>query len=76
MGGGGFGVARYLPPDETVFEDSPSVDSEPLVGFVSAGLTRRNRWCTLAYLSTGFGKSFATEIERGEYGTLSLAWTF
>lgn len=36
----------------------------------------RNRWCTLAHLYTGFGKSFATEIERGEYGTLSLAWTF
>lgn len=76
LGGGAFGVAHYLPLDGTLFEDSASVESEPLVGFVSGGLTWRNRWCTLAYLYTAFGKSYETEIERSEFGTLTVSWTF
>lgn len=76
VGGGGFAVAHYLPLDGLLFEDSPSVDSEPLVGFLAAGLTWRNRWGTLAYLYSDFSQSFEGEIERGAFGTLTLSWTF
>jgi lipid A 3-O-deacylase len=76
LGGGGFAVGHFLPLDGTLTEDSPSVDSEPLVGFLSAGLTWRNRWCTLAYLHSDFSQSFEGEIERGAFGTLTISWSF
>lgn len=76
LGGGGFAVGHFLPLDGTVFEDSPSVDSEPLVGFFSAGVTWRNRWCTLAYLHSDFSQAFEGEIEQGAFGTLTISFTF
>lgn len=75
IGGGAFGVAHYLPLDGTVFRESRSVRSEPLVEFLSTGITWRTRWCTLAFLLTEFGTTFETERQSTEYGTLTLSWT-
>lgn len=73
---GGTGVVHYLPLDGTVFEDSPSVDSEPFVGMVSAGLTLRLKRFVLGLARTYTTKAFETQNEDAEYGTLSLSWFF
>jgi len=76
LGAGGFAVGHYLPLDGTLLSESPSVDSEPLVGFFSTGLTlRRERW-TVGYLLTRFTDTFETQRQDTDYGTLSIAWTY
>ncbi len=76
LGAGGFAIGHYLPLDGTVFSSSPSVQSEPLVGFFSGGFTWRIRSCTIGYLLTTFTDAFETQRRDTDYGTLSLAWTF
>ncbi len=39
----GYGVAHYLPLDGTVFHDSRSVDSEPLIGMATLGMCVRHQ---------------------------------
>ena len=75
-GAGAFAVGHYLPLDGTVFRDSPSVDSEPLVGFFSTGLTLRVRRITVGYLLTRFTDAFETQRQDTDYGTLSVSWGF
>ncbi|MBI1382647.1 MAG: DUF2219 family protein [Planctomycetaceae bacterium] len=72
----GFGVGHYLPLDGTVFRSSASVDSEPLLGTVTAGVTLRHGRLALGMAASYSSKSFATQVERTEYGTVSLAWFF
>jgi len=76
LGAGAFAVGHYLPLDGTVFSSSPSVESEPLVGFFSGGFTWRIRSCTVGYLLTVFTDTFETQRQSTDYGTLSLSWTF
>ena len=76
FGAGGFAVGHYLPLDGTVFSDSPSVGSEPLVGFLSGGLTLRIKRFTVGYLLTSFTDAFETQRRSTDYGTLSISWTF
>ena len=49
-GAGVFAVGHYLPLDGTVWRDSATVDSEPVVGCVSTGLTLRVRRITVGSL--------------------------
>jgi hypothetical protein len=72
----GYGVARYLPLDGTLFRDSRSVDSEPFVGMTTFGVcVRRGRF--VGFLGrTYFSKTFRTERARPDFGTLSLSWMF
>ncbi len=75
-GAGGFLVAHYLPLDGTVFEDSPSVDSEPLVGVVSAGFAVRKRRLAIGYQVSLFTDTFETQRDPTEFGTLTLSWSY
>lgn len=73
---GGFGIAHYLPLDGTVFQDSPSVDSEPFVGSMSFGLTLRHGRFVFGLAQTYTSEAFETQTEDAEYGTVSLGWFF
>ena len=72
----GYGVVHYLPLDGTVFRDSPSVDSKPLVGMTTFGLTARHRDLVFFLGRTSVTKGFATERTRADFGTLSLSWYY
>jgi hypothetical protein len=73
---GAFGIAHYLPLDGTVFDDSRSVDTEPLVGMASGGLTLRRGRFVLGLAKTYTTDAFETQAESAEFGTLSLSWFF
>lgn len=75
-GAGGYGVAHYLPLDGTVFHDSRSVDTEPLVGTGSLGLSVRHEGFVLSLAATFFTDTFKTEEQTTEFGTLSVSWDF
>ncbi|HSQ09776.1 MAG TPA: lipid A deacylase LpxR family protein [Burkholderiaceae bacterium] len=72
----GFGVAHYLPLDGTVFRDSRSVGSEPFIGMATLGIAVRHRGFTFFIGQTFFSKTFETERQRPEFGTLSLSWIY
>jgi hypothetical protein len=72
----GYGVVHYLPLDGTVFRDSRSVDTEPLIGMVTVGISVRYRSFVAFLGRTNYTKTFATERENAEFGTLSLSWCF
>ena len=72
----GFGVAHYLPLDGTVFRDSRSVGSEPFIGMATLGIAVRHRGFTFFLGKTYFSKTFETERQRPEFGTLSLSWYY
>jgi lipid A 3-O-deacylase len=75
-GFGGYGVAHYLPLDGTVFHDSRSVDSEPLIGTGTVGIAVRHRGFVLSLARTYFTDMFETERKNAEFGTLSVSWFF
>lgn len=75
-GFGGYGVAHYLPLDGTVFRDSRSVDSEPLIGTGTIGIAVRHRGFVLSLAQTYFTDMFETERKSAEFGTLSVSWFF
>jgi lipid A 3-O-deacylase len=70
----GYGVAHYLPLDGTVFKDSRSVGSEPLIGQGSLGMSVRHGSFVLALSATFYTQTFDTERENAEFGTLSASW--
>ncbi len=70
----GYGVAHYLPLDGTVFHDSRSVDSEPLVGMGSLGFSLRHGDFALSFAATFSTDTFKDQRESAEFGTLSLSW--
>jgi hypothetical protein len=72
----GYGVAHYLPLDGTVFKDSRSVDTKPFIGMATLGLTVRYRGFVAFFGRTFFTKTFETEREDAQFGTLSLSWYF
>jgi hypothetical protein len=73
---GAYGVAHYLPLDGTLFRDSRSVDSEPVIGMGSVGFCVRRGGFALSFARTQFSKTFATERHRTDFGTVSLSWIF
>jgi hypothetical protein len=75
-GFGGYGVAHYLPLDGTLFHDSRSVDSEPLIGTGTVGISVRHRGFVLSLARTYFTDMFETERKSAEFGTLSVSWFF
>ena len=72
----GYGVAHYLPLDGTVTKDSRSVDSKPFIGMATFGITVRYRGFTGFLGRTLFTKTFDTERERVQFGTLSASWYY
>lgn len=75
-GVGAYGVARYLPLDGTLFRDSRSVDSKPVVGIGSFGFCLRRDKFSLSFSRTLFSDTFDTQRQRTDFGTLSLSWMF
>ena len=73
---GGHAVAHYLPLDGTVFKDSRSVDTKPLVGNATLGLSVRHGRFVLSLATTYSTKAFETQEESAEFGTLSVSWFF
>ncbi|GIL05387.1 MAG: membrane protein [Betaproteobacteria bacterium] len=72
----GYGVAHYLPLDGTVFKNSRSVDTKPFIGMATLGVAVRHGGFVFFVGRTFFTKTFETERERVEFGTLSLSWYF
>lgn len=72
----GYGIARYLPLDGTLFRDSRSVESKPFVGLATIGLTARRREFVFFIGRTTFTKAFAGERKRADFGTVSLSWHY
>ena len=72
----GYGVAHYLPLDGTVFRDSRSVSSEPFIGMASLGIAVRHRGFAFFFGKTYFTRTFETERQTPEFGTLSLSWYY
>ena len=70
----GYGVAHYLPLDGTVFRNSRSVGSEPFIGMATLGIAVRHLDCVFFLGKTYFTKTFDTERQRPEFGTVSLSW--
>jgi hypothetical protein len=70
----GYGVAHYLPLDGTVTKDSRSVNSEPFIGMATLGFTVRHGGWVFFIGRTYFSKTFETERERANFGTLSFSW--
>jgi hypothetical protein len=75
-GVGGYGVAHYLPLDGTMFRDSRSVDSEPLIGTGSVGLCIRHHKLVLSLAATFYSDTFEEQRQNAEFGTLSVSWDF
>lgn len=75
-GVGGYGVAHYLPLDGTVFRDSRSVESKPVIGMGSVGFCLRRDEFTLSLALTHFSKTFDTQRKRTDFGTMSASWVF
>jgi hypothetical protein len=73
---GGYGVAHYLPLDGTVFHDSRSVDSEPLVGMTSVGMNVRHHGLVVSLATTFYTDTFKTQRKDADFGTLSVSWQF
>jgi hypothetical protein len=74
VGAAGYGVARYLPLDGTVFRDSRSVDAKSYVGQTSAGFSLRRRGLDVSLAVTRFSATFASERAKTDFGTLSVSW--
>ncbi|MEM9803285.1 MAG: lipid A deacylase LpxR family protein [Planctomycetota bacterium] len=75
-GAGGFAVAHFLPLDGTVFRESRSVDSEPLVGFLTTGASVRYDAFSLSYMLSFFTERFETERDNDDFGRVTLSWSF
>lgn len=73
-GGGAYGVAHYLPLDGTLFRNSHSVDSNPIIGMGSFGFCLRRDRLNLSYAQTFFSETFATQRENTNFGTISISW--
>lgn len=75
-GVGAYAVAHFLPLDGTLFHDSRSVQSKPLIGMGSFGLCLRRDRLTLSYARTVFTKTFKTERQGTDFGTVSMSWIY
>jgi hypothetical protein len=73
-GVGAYGVAHHLPLDGTVFRDSRSVDSKPVIGVGSLGFAVRHGAFTLSFATTFFTDTFKDQRQNAEFGTVSLSW--
>jgi len=73
-GVGAYGVAHYLPLDGTLFHDSRSVDSKPAIGMGSFGFCVRREGFTLSFARTFFSKTFRSQRDDTDFGTLSVSW--
>lgn len=75
-GAGAYGVAHYLPLDGTLFRDSRSVGSKPVIGMGSFGLCLRRDKFALSYARTLFTETFETQRQGTDFGTVSVSWIF
>lgn len=73
---GGLGVAHFLPLDGTVFRDSRSVDSKPLVGLGTVGVAVRHGRLVLTMEASYTTDAFEGQKQSAEFGTLNVAWYF
>jgi hypothetical protein len=69
-----YGVAHYLPLDGPLFRHSRSVDSEPVIGMGSFGFCLRRGGFTVSLAQTHLSKTFRTQREDTDFGTLSVSW--
>lgn len=72
----GYGVARYLPLDGTMFRDSQSVNTEPFIGIATLGISARRGGFVFFLGQTYFTKTFETARQNTQFGTLSLSYIY
>lgn len=75
-GVGAYGVVHYLPLDGTVFRDSRSVDSKPVIGLGSFGFCLRRDRFVLSFARTLYSKTFETQQQNTDFGTVGVSWIF
>ncbi len=75
-GVGAYGVVHYLPLDGTLFHDSRSVNSEPVIGMNSFGFCLRRARFNLSFSRTLYSKTFDTQRRGTDFGTVSASWYF
>ncbi len=69
-------VGRDIFLDGNTFEDSHSVDKEPLVGDIALGINFiSGRW-KFSYAQVWRSKEFKTQAHSHEYGSVTLSYTF
>jgi len=73
---GGYAVAHFLPLDGNVFKDSRSVDSNPALGVVAAGISLRYKRLAARTGVTYYTETFETERERVDFASFELVWYF
>lgn len=73
-GVGGHAVAHYLPLDGTVFRDSRSVDTRPVVGNATVGASVRRGRFVLSLSATYSTKAFDYQEKGAEFANLSFSW--
>jgi hypothetical protein len=69
-------VARNIFLDGNTYTDSHSVDSNPLVADLSAGVAVNYKNTKVAYALVYRTKEFKGQDEGQTFGTVSLNWTF
>jgi lipid A 3-O-deacylase len=72
----GRAVARDIFLDGNTFSDSHSIDKEPLVGDLAAGISVNWKNTALTYSYVIRSKEFKGQAEEQVFGSLMLTWTF
>lgn len=75
-GADGRAVARDIFLDGSTFEDSPSVDKEPLVGDLSAGLAATTGPLRLTFALVYRSEEFKNQDGGHQFGSINLALTY
>lgn len=73
---GGYAIAHFLPLDGNVFQDSRSVDSNPGLGVVTAGISLRYKRFAARTGVTYYTETFETERERVDFASFEVVWYF
>lgn len=70
----GFAVERFLPQDGNTWESSRGVETEELIGGVTAGLALNLKGLLATFTISRATDTYENEVNNFEYGSLSLTW--
>ena len=73
-GVGGHAIAHYMPLDGTVFNDSRSVETKPVIGSATFGASVRRGRLAVSLAATYSTEAFEGQEDGAEFGTLSITW--
>lgn len=70
-----FGVGWFLPLDGNTWKDSPSVDSEDLIGIATVGVGLGKGGYLVGLSFSAGSDTYEGQEDRNEWGALSLTWS-